>query len=402
MYSEFAVWIVLGQTGLLQYEEARRRETEKRGITDIGCFHDGERALKCVKQWIDHAFDNKRNSDHVTKSVLRKMVDEMLYPDADACPTAKQLKIKAKDIFETARGLANSGRSGSMASDSTGRLTKQLRPNKKRRRRYEPDDDNSDDESDAPAPAVPSPSRRSTHMTGGVQSPTSLNSALVGDNVYETPYHTDADESTEISTSTSTTSTRRKQSSPASMHGRPNPKSDRKYAPEPTQSPDAGAQESRFPHRNERHQGDITTASTDSHSPVIPTDDKEVVKSRAEHGHGEVSDMIASVQLVESPSQIPAPAPALIDLPKLKAPKPELSLDRGIIYYSDKKAGRSPPLNDDGCMKTLADPERDYVSCSVIRLLQLTSSRCSSLMILHPCTSTEIRCVRLFDSLPGF
>jgi len=360
----------------VQYKEDRKQETRKGAMKDIGCFHDGEKALKCVKKWIDDAFDNKRSSDHVTKSVLRKLVDEMLYPEADARPTAKQLTIKAKDIFETARNLrANSARRGSATSDSTGRLTQQLRTGKQRRQPHEPGDVESSDESDAAAPAVSSPSRQLAHLkVGAVQSPIPLDTTLLGRHAFGTPYQADVDEGTRNSSPGSTFPRAKKQPSPASMHRGSSQKNDVRYALHFLESPSERAPHTRFPDRKERYREDLPNRFIDS--TVMQGSHTEAVGPVLEADeHHIILDVTIPAQLVESPPLLPDPVLPLPEAPKPMAQKPSLSLERGLIYYSDRKAGRSLSLNDGGCLKTLADPERDFVS--------LSSTKASSWLIIY-------------------
>lgn len=366
VYSEFAVWIVRGQTGLGHYKEDRKQETKKRGIKDIGCFHDGERALKCVKRWNDHVFEDKRISDHVTKNVLQKLVNEMLYPEADARPTAKQLRRKAKGILETARDLlANSARRGSMASDNTDQPTQRLRMGTQRRQ-LGGSDIASSDESDPAAPIAPSPPRQSTHLMGGaVQLPIALDTTLLGRHVSDTPYQADTDEGTRNSSPVSIFSGGKKQLSPVPTHRGLSQRDDVRYTPGFPQSPSVRASYARFPRRKERHREDLSNGSIDSQLLALQDSHKEIVKPALEADeHRETSDMMIPAQLVESPPLLAASVLPSFEAPKLTARKPSLSLERGLIYYSDRKAGRLLSLNDDGCLKTLADPERDFVSLS--------------------------------------
>jgi hypothetical protein len=65
---------------------------------DGGCFHDGEKALLSVSNMHYTVFDNVRTSDHVTRSVIKKMVDEML-DEVAVRPTAIQLWSKSHKIL---------------------------------------------------------------------------------------------------------------------------------------------------------------------------------------------------------------------------------------------------------------------------------------------------------------
>ncbi|KAK4940175.1 hypothetical protein LTR66_014940 [Elasticomyces elasticus] len=99
LFSEFAVWMVLGSAKLDEYREDRRQETVIFDVKNSGCFHDGQAGLPCVRLWNSKAIENKRSSDHVTKGILRQMVSEMLYENGDARPTTTQLLTRATDII---------------------------------------------------------------------------------------------------------------------------------------------------------------------------------------------------------------------------------------------------------------------------------------------------------------
>ncbi|KAI1623066.1 hypothetical protein EDD37DRAFT_651254 [Exophiala viscosa] len=102
VYSEIAVWVVLGKGALVRYQRDRREETaEMNDFTDHGCFHNGETVLECVKDIHNKVFSSTRESDHITKAVIRKLLDEML-DDFEGRPNARQLRKKAQTILTNA------------------------------------------------------------------------------------------------------------------------------------------------------------------------------------------------------------------------------------------------------------------------------------------------------------
>src|SRR5436309_7014312 len=102
VYSEVAVWIVHGKDRLEEYRKMRQDETEQiYDFKDAGCFHDSRDVLQCVGSMHEEVFDNVRTSDHVTKSVVKKMITEML-DEVDGRPTSKQLWAKSQNILKDA------------------------------------------------------------------------------------------------------------------------------------------------------------------------------------------------------------------------------------------------------------------------------------------------------------
>lgn len=80
------------------------REDETKQIydfKDVGCFHDGERVLQCVGIMHEEVFDNVPQSDHVTKSVVKKIIAETL-DEVDGRPSVKQLWSKSQNVLRDA------------------------------------------------------------------------------------------------------------------------------------------------------------------------------------------------------------------------------------------------------------------------------------------------------------
>ena len=79
VFSEAAVWLVLGKAHLAEYRRRRGEETKKiYGFRDGNCFHDGRQVLTFVTQTHKTLAAESRKSDHVTKRILNMVTDEML------------------------------------------------------------------------------------------------------------------------------------------------------------------------------------------------------------------------------------------------------------------------------------------------------------------------------------
>jgi hypothetical protein len=102
IYSEVAVWVVRGQDGLEEYRKRRQDETKQiHNFKDGGCFHDGQKVLQSVDRVHEEVFDNVRISDHVTKSVVKKMIADML-DEVDIRPNTMQLWKRSQRILRDA------------------------------------------------------------------------------------------------------------------------------------------------------------------------------------------------------------------------------------------------------------------------------------------------------------
>lgn len=110
--SEAAVWVVYGfEEGVLRYREQRKLETAADPrFQDGSCFHDGHKVLNAVKAQHATLQRDIRASDHVTKTVLEHLVDNMLVGDPKYRSSADFLHNKALGIIQTATdGLKLSG-----------------------------------------------------------------------------------------------------------------------------------------------------------------------------------------------------------------------------------------------------------------------------------------------------
>ncbi|KAF7512559.1 hypothetical protein GJ744_000820 [Endocarpon pusillum] len=102
IFSEVAVWLVHGKHQLGAYREARQHEIQQlHNFKDGRAFHDSKTVLETVSIFHNHVVQNVRQSDHVTKPVVEKLIAEMLV-EVDGRSTARQLWYKAGKILEEA------------------------------------------------------------------------------------------------------------------------------------------------------------------------------------------------------------------------------------------------------------------------------------------------------------
>jgi hypothetical protein len=102
IYSEAAVWVVLGRDGLSDYRRKRKAETDRiYSFKDGGCFHDGAKVLDTVRNFHSKVRENIRKNDHVTELVL-DMVSDMLVA-ANSRPPSHFLHAKSSRILQTAQ-----------------------------------------------------------------------------------------------------------------------------------------------------------------------------------------------------------------------------------------------------------------------------------------------------------
>lgn len=100
--SEVAVWVVHGKDGLDTYRRRRQEETDNLpNFKDGRAFHNGREVLQSVCQTLEEVSENVRTSDHITRSVVQRMVTEMLY-EADSRPNSISLWTKSQKILDYA------------------------------------------------------------------------------------------------------------------------------------------------------------------------------------------------------------------------------------------------------------------------------------------------------------
>ena len=85
IYSEAAVWVVLGKAGLTKYRNQRQQEVVGKDTAQDGRpFHDGQNTLTTVEQMHERLLVEEgevRPGDYVTKHVLKDLVYSMLVDD---------------------------------------------------------------------------------------------------------------------------------------------------------------------------------------------------------------------------------------------------------------------------------------------------------------------------------
>lgn len=106
VFSLAATWIILGHTGVIQYEEVRQLATKKlvracqtrnlaqnkvEEATEGDQFHDGHEVLEAVTHWHKYLRNSRRRTDTITPFVLDLVDEEMLLGLADR-------RIKASDL----------------------------------------------------------------------------------------------------------------------------------------------------------------------------------------------------------------------------------------------------------------------------------------------------------------
>jgi hypothetical protein len=115
IYSEAAVWIADGYSGVVEYRGQRMAEIDKMPDFQGGdCFHDGERVLKAVLDAHKDVELRLRRSDYITKDVLDSMVEEMLWEEDR--PGAKALLRRAEGILSRARQRLSSSSTADASS----------------------------------------------------------------------------------------------------------------------------------------------------------------------------------------------------------------------------------------------------------------------------------------------
>lgn len=100
VFSEAAVWVVLGPDGLEDYRNQRKEATGEIDPPFNGgdCFHNGEKVLDIVLRMHKLVQNRARGCDYITGQVLETMVDEMLW-HWSVRPSAEQLRTKSQKII---------------------------------------------------------------------------------------------------------------------------------------------------------------------------------------------------------------------------------------------------------------------------------------------------------------
>lgn len=109
VYSEVAIWSVLGRSGIAAYRDARREATEAiPDHEDIGCFHDKEKRLPCVDEAHFLAGEEAKPTDTITKLILSELLPHLLC-DQNGRFTARQLHYNFERIINQAKAAQQPG-----------------------------------------------------------------------------------------------------------------------------------------------------------------------------------------------------------------------------------------------------------------------------------------------------
>lgn len=121
VFSEVAVWVVHGKDRLEAYRQMRQDETKQVfDFKDGRAFHDGEKVLQSVGIIHEEVLQNVRRSDHVTRSVVEKMITEML-DEVDGRPNTQQVWRKSHRILIDAETKLKSAKGENQIVDSESR-----------------------------------------------------------------------------------------------------------------------------------------------------------------------------------------------------------------------------------------------------------------------------------------
>lgn len=110
VYSEAAVWSVLGMEGLKEYQSKRAAATDQvpklRCTAYSGCFHDGEKVLQAVIDMHLRVRQERRRNDYVVHDVVT-IIEDML-DEALSRPDAVDVYKRSRKALKTAKAWSNS------------------------------------------------------------------------------------------------------------------------------------------------------------------------------------------------------------------------------------------------------------------------------------------------------
>ncbi|KAK3667545.1 hypothetical protein LTR22_001723 [Elasticomyces elasticus] len=93
VWSELAVWIVKGYSGLETYRRRRKAATDELGIDNSGCFHDGHAVLPCIREVHDALrWEDMSDDDLITGNVWHGLIENMLHSKASERPSPRELR----------------------------------------------------------------------------------------------------------------------------------------------------------------------------------------------------------------------------------------------------------------------------------------------------------------------
>ncbi|KAF1953576.1 hypothetical protein CC80DRAFT_141675 [Byssothecium circinans] len=111
VFSEAAVWSVLGKKGLKEYRSERVTATVPRlkSTAYEGCFHDGDRVLHTVLDMHNRIRESRRRNDNVVHEAVT-IIEDML-EEAHARPDAKHICERFSKILRNAKAMSSNVRS---------------------------------------------------------------------------------------------------------------------------------------------------------------------------------------------------------------------------------------------------------------------------------------------------
>ncbi|KAF1990530.1 hypothetical protein K402DRAFT_231013 [Aulographum hederae CBS 113979] len=114
--SEAATWFGRGLPGLQEYREGRLEETYQSGVSDPGCFHDGNSVLDFVKITHESLIATLSTQDRISENIL-DMIDDMLAPLHQRLD-ASQLWRKSSRLLERHKPTQGAAEEWSIRHDS--------------------------------------------------------------------------------------------------------------------------------------------------------------------------------------------------------------------------------------------------------------------------------------------
>ncbi|KAL8706255.1 MAG: hypothetical protein Q9201_000692 [Fulgogasparrea decipioides] len=102
IFSEIATWVTEGYPKVLEYRRRRTIEVQRKGGPNEELFHWDWKTLETVNKILDEIVSNSRPTDHVTPSVIQRMVKWMIMEEAPSRAKANALLEHSKRILDEA------------------------------------------------------------------------------------------------------------------------------------------------------------------------------------------------------------------------------------------------------------------------------------------------------------
>ncbi|KAK4894202.1 hypothetical protein LTR27_007570 [Elasticomyces elasticus] len=132
VWSEVAVWIVQGYTGLLEYRQQRRDATANLRLDADACFHNGTKMLPCVRNMhvaLRHSGKMSRQ-DYLTDKTWETLIQKMLRcPGPERLSSREVLQDSANilDMARTRLNVATSSRQSVVGGNRQGQFDLTIR-----------------------------------------------------------------------------------------------------------------------------------------------------------------------------------------------------------------------------------------------------------------------------------